>query len=151
MKKFHFKLEKVLDLRSREEKLIQSELALAVGKQNILRTKQQKYRDEVAQQKTLFHDKMAGNEIDFNELLNFQRFSEFADRVIEKSEIDIREMEPAINEIRARLSEAMKKRKALEKLKERKKQTWDDILKQTTEKELDDINQKIYFKNNNLI
>ncbi len=91
---------------------------------------------------------MSKNEIEFNELLNFQRFAEFADRVIDKSEHDIELMQPEINEIRIRLTEAMKKRKALEKLKERKKDAYDHILKISSEKELDDINQKIYFKNN---
>ena len=147
MKKFRFKLQKILDLRIREERNIQQELAIAVGKQNVLRVKQQRYHDDIMKQKDIFHSRMEKKEVQVHDLMNYQRFNEFADRVIKKSEEEIKEMQPEIDEIRSRLIEAIKKRKALEKLKERKKIKWEENVKKITEKELEDINQKIYLRN----
>lgn len=146
MKKFKFKLQKILDLRTREERNIQQELAVAIGKQNVLRVKQQKYRDDLINQKNIFHEQMENKSVKVHELMNYQRFTNFADRVIQNSDIEIQNMEPAINEIRGRLIEAIKKRKALDKLKERKKEKYDTNIKIQTEKEMEDINQKIYIR-----
>lgn len=146
MKKFKFKLQKILDIREAEEKEIQYELAEAVGKQNILKVKQQEYRNKVLAQKNIYHDKMGEGTVDFLSMMNFQRFVDFTDKYIKSSQAEIESMQPAIDEIRSRLIEATKKKRTLEKLKERQKEKWDEVLKKSEEKEQDDINQKIYMR-----
>lgn len=146
MKKFKFKLQKVLDLRVAEEREIQYELAAAVGKQNILKVKQQNYRNEVNNQKNIYHEEMKSGNTNIQSMMNYQRFSEFAERIIKNSQVDIDNMQPEIDEIRSRLIEATKKRRTLEKLKEKKKEKWEEDIKKMTEKEMDDINQKIFMR-----
>lgn len=144
MKKFKFRLQKLLDIKLAKEKEIQHELAAEVSKQNVLIEKQNRYRDKVASERGRFHQLMSQQTGTFNQLNYFQRYSTVAERVIESSQLEIDAMEPAINEIRKRLSEAVKERQKIEKLKERKYEAWKYHIQREEEKEYDEINMKIF-------
>jgi flagellar export protein FliJ len=125
MKKFKFKLQKLLDIRLVEEDKIKHELGKVVGEQNKLRVKQQKYLDETSQEKSKFHEKMKKGEFKFNELKIFSNFTDFAEKVIKNSQVEIDNMEPAVNEVRQRLIEATKQRKIIDKLKDKQYKEWE--------------------------
>lgn len=144
MKKFKFKLQKLLDIKLAAEDVIKHELAKAVGEQNVLRVKQQKYIAEIEKEKKTFHEKMKTGKYQFNELRVYSHFNEFADKVIKDSEQEIESMEPAINEIRSRLTEATKARRVIEKLKEKRYSEWKYEVRKHEDKEIDDMNQRVF-------
>lgn len=146
MKKFKFRLEKLLDAKVAKEKAIQNELAKAVGEQNIFRAKQSEYRSRVAAQKDDFHKRFVNKTVNFSELEMYHRFEVFAEKVVDDAQQKIDAMEPAIHRIRLRLTEASKERRTIEKLKERRFNEWKYNVTRAEDKENDDMNQKIYVR-----
>ena len=146
MKKFRFRLEKLLDAKLAKEKEIQHELAKAVGEQNKFRIKQAEYAEKVNNQKISFHKKFTDGKVKFNELEMYHRFEVTADLVIADSQNKIDAMEPAVNAIRQRLAIASQERKTIEKLKERRFKEWQYHVNMANDKENDDMNQKIYVR-----
>jgi flagellar protein FliJ len=147
MKKFKYRLQKLLDAKFAKEREIQYELAKVVAEQNKLKLKQDDYKSKIADQKKSFHDRIIGGESVINDLVMFQRFADFADKAIITYQKEMDAMLPKINEIRGRLTEAMKERKTIEKHKEKKLDEWKKIVSRAEEKISDDINQKIAYRN----
>ncbi|MBP7901959.1 MAG: flagellar export protein FliJ [Spirochaetes bacterium] len=146
MKKFKFRLQKLLDARIAKEKDIQHELSVIVTKQNVFRIRQDELRRKVGEQRVVFSDAMKKKSVNPAELLNFHKYWDFAEKAILSAQSEIDKLEPAVNEVRVRLTEAVKERKTIEKFKERKFEEWKNMLKKAEEKEYDDINQKVYMR-----
>jgi len=149
MKKFKFKLEKLLDLRKIKEKEVQSELAYIVGIQNIKKIEQEKVKNGILQQKSDYKNKLKQKSFSGREAIMFEQYIDISLRAIEVSEKKIEEMEPEINEIRERLIEASRERKVVEKLKEKKLEEFEAELLREMNKEADDINMKVYARREN--
>lgn len=146
MKKFRFRLQKLLDARIAKEKEIQHELSVIVAKQNILRMRQDEYRTKLSDQRAEFSGGMKSRKVAANELMNFHRYWDFAEKAIVAAQKEIDAMEPAVNEVRTRLTEAVKERKTIEKFKERKHEEWKIKIKKSEEREFDEINQKLFMR-----
>ncbi len=146
MKKFQFKLHKLLDLREAREKQIKNELAELVNLQNIERNKQIELQQSMSQRKEALRTSMVKKTFSYNEVLTYERFTDNATKAINIAETKIRQMEPAIQRVRGRLMEASKEKKVVEKLKERKYREYLYNLNREIAKENDDTNQKIYLK-----
>jgi flagellar FliJ protein len=146
MKKFKFRLEKLLDAKNAKEKAVKLELAHAVSEQNVFRAKQNDYRERVQNQKNVIHDLMRSGKISIDQLKQYHNFEYISDLAIEDSQNRIEAMEPAINVIRVKLNEAVKERRTIEKLKERKKAEWQYKVTAAEYKEIDDMNQKLYMR-----
>ena len=144
MKKFKFRLEKLLEARLAKEKSVKQELAKAVSEQNVFRIKQNEYITRVDAQKKHFHDKMTAGRANISELMMYHRFEDFSKKVVDDAQKKIEAMEPAINVIRGRLAEASKERRVIEKLKEKRQREWQYLLDRATFNEIDDSNQKLY-------
>lgn len=144
MKKFAFRLQKLLNIKKAYERQIQHQLAHEVSRQNALIQKQDQLRSKVAEQQALFHDTMKQHRDTVDSLRTFHQYASYADSVISDAQRQIEELQPVINEIRGRLSEAVKERRKIEKLKERKYEEWKYMVKREEEKELDEQNMKIY-------
>lgn len=146
MKKFKFRLEKLLDAKNAKEKSIKLELAKVVSEQNLFRTKQNDYRDRVRKQADEIHNKMKEGNIRIDQLKAFHSFERVSDLAIADSQNKIDAMEPAINQVRGRLNEAVKERRTIEKLKERRKAEWQYKVTTAEHNENDDVNQKLYMR-----
>lgn len=146
MKKFKFRLEKLLDAKNAKEKAVKLELAHAVSEQNLFRAKQNDYRDKVQHQKEKIHDLMRSGKVSIDQLRSFHSFEYISDLAIDDSQNKIDAMEPAINVIRNKLSEAVKERRTIEKLKERRKSEWQYKANIAEHNENDDMNQKLYMR-----
>lgn len=146
MKKFQFKLHKLLDLREAKEKQIKNELAELVNLQNIERNKQFELQRRMSQNKEALRTSMEKNIISYNEAVIYERFTDKANKAINIVETKIQQMEPRIQKVRERLMEASKEKKVVEKLKDRKFKEYLYKLNMETTKENDDMNQKIYLK-----
>lgn len=146
MKKFKFRLQKLLDLRAAQEKAIKNELAELVHIQNIERNKQFEYRQKMATRKKILRERLEKKTASYDDILTHERFTDSADKAIKIAEQKIQEMEPAIQEVRERLIEASKERKIVEKLKEKKYEEYLYNINREINKENDDMNQKLFHK-----
>ncbi len=146
MKKFKFKLQKLLDIRQSKEDIVKNELAREMGEQNKIRVKQQNYRNNINSVRKKFHDKMVIGESNAADLHSYHRFAAFAEKAIKDSQLAIDKMEPALNAIRERLMAATKERCIIEKLKDHRYKEWEYEVKRAIDKENDDMNQKIFLR-----
>ncbi len=146
MKKFEFRLQRLLDIREAKEREIKNELAAIVAVQNREKMRQEEYRSGIQQQRDKFRAKMLGGRFSYNEAMMFERYVEFAHRVIKSQQEKIDAMEPEIRKVRERLVEASRDRRVVEKLRERK---WNEYMyeyNREVAKENDDMNQKLYLR-----
>ena len=146
MKKFKFKLHKLLDIREAREKQIKNELAELVNLQNIERNKQFQLQQKIAERKKILRAIMEKKMSSYNDIISYEHFTANANKAINIAETKIQQMEPAIQKVRERLVEASREKKVVEKLKEKKYNEYQYNLNREITKENDDMNQKIYHK-----
>ncbi len=146
MKKFQFKLQTLLDIREAREREVKNELAALLSIQNIERARQEEYKNKIEMERARFVNMMHQGKFSYNEAMAFERFVEFAHRVIEAAQVKIDAMEGEINKVRARLVEASREKKVVEKLKERKQKQYQYELNREIVKENDDANQKRHLR-----
>jgi len=146
MKKFEFKLQRLLDLREARERGVQNELAILVSEQNRERLKQDDLRRNITEFGKNLREKMRKGEAISGEAMQYGKFVSLATMAIDSAENRILGMEPGIREVRGRLIEASKERKVVEKLREKKLEEYRYELDRETAKENDDMNQKIYLR-----
>jgi flagellar FliJ protein len=146
MKKFEFKLQRLLDLREAREREVKNELSVLVSEQNRERLKQDDLRRNITEFGAGLREKMKKGEVVSGDAMQYGKFVSLATMAINSSEHRIQEMEPGIREVRGRLIEASKERKVVEKLREKKMEEYRYELNRETAKENDDMNQKIYLR-----
>lgn len=144
MKKFRFRLQKLLDIRESNENRIKNELASVLGLQNVERVKIDNINKNIGQQKRILSEKMRNSEISAEEAIRFERYIDSSLRAIDSTQVRIDELEPAVKEIRDRLTIASRDKKVVEKLKERQYEDYLYEVKMAEFKENDDMNQKMY-------
>ncbi len=144
MKKFDFKLQKLLDLREAREQELKNELAALVSQQNVERMKQQELNNSIDFYSGNLRGKMAAGTVTVEETMMYGKFVDLSRRAIGFAERKIEEMEPAVNEARVHLINASREKKVVEKLKEKKFEEYNYELNREINKENDDMNQKIY-------
>ena len=144
MKKFRFKLEKLLDLRIAREKAIKTELAKLLQIQNIEKTKQNELRQSISERKNALRTKFMNKIFLYNEILMHERFVDTANKAINIAEQKIQDMEPDIRNIRKKLIEASKEKKVIERLKEKQLTEFNYNYNREISKENDDINQNLF-------
>jgi len=144
MKRFKFRLEKLLDARKARERAIQNELAIEIAKENILIEKQTAHRDNLQNLKKVNHEKMKQNKVSFSNLMIYHTYEHNAISIIKGLQEQVNQLQPKIHEIRTRLDLAAKERKSIEKLKERKFDEWKYQVAKNEERENDEINMKIF-------
>jgi flagellar protein FliJ len=144
MKKFQFRLQKLLDIREKKELDIKNELAAVISRQNLEKMKQEQLKSNIIKQEKIIHTKLRAGGYTAFEALTFERFLDISHKAIELAGKKILGMEPEIREVRGRLIEASREKKVVEKLKERKLEDYNYHLNWEIAKENDDINQKIY-------
>lgn len=146
MKKFRFKLQKLLDLRQAQEKVVKNELAKLIHIQNIEKNRQNELRQRISEEKTALRKRMQDESFSYKEIFVYERFKDASFKAINIAERKIQEMEPEIQRVREKLVEASRERKVVEKLKERKFEEYMYEANRELAKENDDVNQKLYHK-----
>jgi flagellar FliJ protein len=144
MKKFDFKLQKLLDIREAAEKKVKNELAGLLNRQNAVKLRQQNFRNKIIVERENFGKKMRDKQIAYQDILMFERFLDSTTKAINIAEHEIQGMESGIQKVREKLIEASREKKVVEKLKEKQWKQYMYELNRETNKENDDMNQKIY-------
>lgn len=144
MKKFVFNLQALLNIRGAREREIQYELSHVVGQQNRERLVQDELRAKMDGQKIRYGQRLRSGAASTSEAMQFQRFIDSAIHAIAGAETRIQALEPKVQEIRARLIEASREKKVVEKLRERKLVDYHYEVNRELAKEADELNQKRY-------
>ena len=147
MKKFEFRLQRLLDIRAAKEKEIQNELAGLVSLQNAERAKQDDLRAKMKELGGQLREQWQKGSFNSTATSTYWDFQSKALKSIKAADLRIASLEPAVNEVRSRLIEASREKKVVEKLKERKFEEYNYELNRELAKESDDMNQKIYMRN----
>lgn len=119
MAKFEFSLQKVLDLRDFEKR--QAEIELGKANADVMRI--QNELDIIASQKINVRNAVDSSD-DLTMYTQSQNYFRFLDQKKEKALEEMTRAQMVYEEKREIFSEAMKNLKALEKLKEKKKEQW---------------------------
>ncbi len=138
MKKFKFSLEKVLSLREFEENQAQIELAKAISVVTELNNKLK----FIAKERVKNNDARS-NSTDLSYLMSIENYIEGLDYQKEILLEELAQAELILEEKRQIMIEAMKKRKALEKLKEKQLQEYKKEILKEEEKVLDEIKNNL--------
>ncbi len=146
MKKFAFRLQRLLDIREAREKEIKNELAALLNIQNMERMKQEEYRNRMDAEQRKFNEKLRAGKFSYLDSMMYERFIEFGNKVIQAAQERIDGMEYEISKVRERLVEASRERKVVERLKERKYEEFMYEYNREVAKENDDANQKMYIR-----
>jgi flagellar FliJ protein len=144
MKRFQFRLQKLLDIREAREKEVKAELAHLMKIQNEERARQESLRRGIDAQRRDFGVKFLEGKYTPGEAILFERFVDVSYRAIQSAEERIQAMEPEIEKVRVRLVEASRAKKVVEKLRERKLEEYNYEMNREIAKENDDTNQKMY-------
>ena len=147
MKKFTFSLQKLLDIREAKEKEIKHELMKVLGIQNKERVLQENLRNNITKYESEHSEKLRKGVFSPEEAISLMRYVDAARNAIVSAQRRIDDMQPVVDEVRARLVIASREKKIVEKLKERKFDKYMYEFNRTLAKENDDTNQKLYQRN----
>ncbi len=134
MKRFSFSMQKILNLRLFEQK--QAELELGKANAEIARIQNQL---KAIAEKRIRLSKQTANTTDINVYNQTSQHFIFLNQRKEALLEELAQAELVAEEKRAVVREAMKKVKALEKLKEKKMTEWKQQLQKEEDEELDDL------------
>lgn len=149
MKKFKFRLQKLLDIREAKEMEIRNDLMKILGRQNRERMIQEELQNKIRLFETQQKNDMSRGIYAPDKIMALMRYRDVSLRAIAESEKKVQAMEPQVQEVREKLVEASREKKIVEKLKERKFNEYDYEMNREIAKENDDMNQKIFIKRMN--
>ena len=146
MKKFQFRLQKLLDMREARETEVKNELMKVLALQNKERVLQEELRTKIRHYEGNYGDMIKKGAFRAEDAMSILRFADISRRAIDEAEKRIEKLEPEAQRIREKLVIASRDKKIVEKLKERKFEEFNYELNKEIAKENDDMNQKIYHK-----
>ncbi|HOP61870.1 MAG TPA: flagellar export protein FliJ [Spirochaetota bacterium] len=146
MKKFQFRLQRLLDLREAKENEIKNELMKVLSLQNKERVLQEELRTRINHYEASYGEMIKKGGFDADKAMSVLRFADVSRRAIDEAEKRIEKLEPEANRIREKLVIASRDKKVVEKLKERKLEEYNYEVNREVSKENDDMNQKIHHK-----
>jgi len=138
VKKFSFSLEKVMDVKEIEKKIIQRQLFTLESDLNIKNKKLKKISNKF-EKELRFQDDMMKKKVSSNEITLQSKYLESIKFEIENQNQDIVLLQAEIKKVRERLAEKAKEKKALEILKENKLEYFKKQVKKNEQSKLDDV------------
>lgn len=146
MKKFHFTLQRLLDIREARETEIKHELMKVLSLQNRERVLQDTLRNKIKKFEVQQSEKMKKGFFSAEEVLMLMRYGDVSRKAIIESQRRIDALQPEVDRIRERLVAASRDKKVVEKLKDRKFEEFEYEYNREQAKENDDMNQKLYHR-----
>lgn len=134
MKKFEFSLQKLLNLREFEEHEAEVELGKAISESDKIRNQ----LEDVAQ-KTIFNSKQTVGVGNYQDLVVLEQYRNRLKLLKEELLEELAKAEIVVEQKRAIFAEAMKNRKVLTNLKEKKFTSWKKEAQKAEENAIDDI------------
>lgn len=138
MEKFEFKLEKILGIREFEEKQAKIELGKAIAQSEKI-----KQSLEFIAQEKVKTNLLRSSSTEINDLLLIENYINGLEIKKEDFLIQLANAQIIVEEKREIYLKAMQKRKALEKLKEKKFENFNEEIELKNQTELDEINSHL--------
>ncbi len=139
MPKFKFNFQRVLDIRTTQERVKQNELALEIKKEQEILQKISEFRqsqsDEYLRGQALFSSSIGNIRL----FVAHQRYMEALERMITRSYQDLETQRKFVEAARQALIEASRKRKLLEKLKDKRFDAFKKEEETAEQKNIDEI------------
>lgn len=136
MKQFRFNMEKVLELRRYEERRWEMKLGEVTGK---CVSVNRRIKEHTETRNRVFSRRRMTAESAFSDFQLAERYIMRLEKEKEKLSLELQEYEQEREEIKKRYLEASRKRKVIEKLKERKQEQYYHEQRKEEQKEIDDI------------
>lgn len=143
MKKFSFELQDVLDFRNYEQEQAEAELGKALAVENEINQNL-----ELLAQQLVAAKEESKKTKDFNDFMAFSNFSKLIDYQKEELLKQLAEAKIVSEQKRQVLVECMKKTSALEQLKEKQLEEYNQAVKNQNKKFIDELGSQGYFRNN---
>ena len=139
MKPFRFRLQRILDLREQHER----ERARSLGDAQSDEARQKARVEDAAARledaASTVREKAAETPMPAGALRNLALTIEAAQRRLERAADDHRAAEASVEEERGKFHEARKDRRSVERLRERREETWKEEASRADQKEIDQI------------
>lgn len=142
MKKFSFELQDVLEYRSYEQEQAEAELGKALAVENEINQNL-----ELLAQQLVNAKEQSKNSRDVQDFIAFSQFSKLVDFQKEELLKQLAQAKIVTEEKRQILMECMKKTSALEKLKEKQLEEYNQAVKKQNKKLIDELGNQGYFRN----
>lgn len=138
MKRFVFRYQKILEMRLDKEEDIKNKLAEANGRLNQLISERQRLKQSAEDFYESVRQRMVQGVTSGDLRMIEQSKQHFKDH-LEQLDMQIGEQRLKIAQIKIELSEAMKERKIMEKLREREQEAYYDMLNAQENKQIEEI------------
>lgn len=136
MKRFQFNMEKVLELRRYEERRWEMKLGEITGK---CVSVNRRIKEHAETRNKVFSKRRITSESAFSDFRLADRYIMRLEKEKEKLSLELKEYEKEREQIKKKYLEASRKRKVIEKLKERKQEQYYHQQRKEEQKEIDDI------------
>ncbi|PKL18695.1 MAG: flagellar export protein FliJ [Spirochaetae bacterium HGW-Spirochaetae-5] len=146
MKKFKFKLQRLLDMREAKETEIKNELMKVLALQNKERILQDELKVKISRYEDQYSERIKKGQFQADQMMSIMRYTDIARKAILEAERRIESYQPEVDRIREKLVAASRDKKIVEKLKERKHEEFEYEFNKEIAKENDDMNQKLYHR-----
>jgi len=140
MRKFQFNLEKILELRKYDEQQWEMKLGQTTGRCNAL---QKKIEERHSKRKRTFNQRHLDTG-DMRMFMYVENYTHRLDQEITELRAELEQAEKERREVQEKFLEVSKKRKILDKLKERKQQVYYKQQEKQEQKVLDEISSAQY-------
>lgn len=146
MKKFQFRLQKLLEIKEHKEKLVENELAKAERKKYKLIEKKDHLLDEYQDSKVKMKKEEQKKILTVDRMLMYQRFFRRLKAGVASQNKLIHLADEEIKLVNDRLIEARKERRGLERLKEKKLKSYNYELEKEEQNFFDEVGNTGYIK-----
>ncbi|OHD11077.1 MAG: flagellar export protein FliJ [Spirochaetes bacterium GWD1_27_9] len=140
MKKFSFKLEKLLKIKEHKEILAEEAYAKVLQEKVNFEMENRNMEDAIfSNLETNFNSFKDGDTIDFHNISMYERYLTALELKIEDNEIKKQELEPKLQKLKENLIQATKEKKTMEKLKEKELSNYKNEKKKHENKIMDEV------------
>lgn len=143
MARFLFNLQRVLDIRKQEEKVMQNALAVEVQKELEFRRRIAQLEDERTAAQALAAGLSQSGGVSGLQFHQQQMYVESVERRIARAHADLDGQLKQVEAVRLELIAAAKKRMVLEKLREKRLAAFKKELEAAEQKDIDEIGQRL--------
>lgn len=145
MKRFEFRLQKLLEIRQRKEEQEKLELAKASGAYQYVLGKKEKILANLGEKRKELSKKKG--KLNLVELQNYDRMVKDADLVIRKLDVEIEEKRKIMQKHIDKYAELKKERRVVELLKEKAYKRYEEEAGKEEQKFIDEIGKDLFTKN----
>ncbi|MFC1725553.1 flagellar export protein FliJ [candidate division KSB1 bacterium] len=143
MRRFSFRMQRILNIKQSMEELRKNEFGLANRKLLEEKVKEEKINENIGSYQKMFAD-LTKKKISPIYLYSHSRYQSFLLAELDRKREDIKQSQNELEKQREKLNQAIKERKTLEKLKEKNFENYKFEFEKEDQKEIDESTSQLY-------